>query len=194
MLRVNNPALAIIHAFGRRPYTTRGVQPGAEAFGRETGDKRRGCLPIGTIRAIGIDSRWFERRATERGYSPASVTVLCGARLAAAGDVIRRANPASGVFKLKPIGGDPLFRGQILHDLIRLRVGAELRRQGHVDAHALANHLPNSVIDAAINSAPEAKAIGDGTHPILDAFFAFIESPTGQAIIAALIKALLGGL
>lgn len=105
-----------------------------------------------------------------------------------------RVSRSPGMFPLLVKGGDPLFRGQILHDLIRLRVGAELRRQGHADAHALANHLPNSVIDAAINSAPEAKAIGDGTHPILDAFFAFIESPTGQAIIAALIKALLGGL
>lgn len=196
---------------------TSGVQPGAEAFGRETGDKRRGCLPLGTIRATGTDSRRSERRATERRYSPASVTVARGGEAEAefggcfqtqteGGDPITDGStPTHTEATMDPLTGHPLFKAwanELLH---------RAARQGHAEATKIL-HDPDMLafyhaglptvgeIDPTPAPVPPAPIPPDPTpapHPIRDmiaALFAkIIANP--QAFIAFLMQiiSLFGG-
>jgi len=82
----------------------------------------------------------------------------------------------------------------ILTRVIRFRVAVELRKQGHTfdEAHELAGQLTDDMIHAGVEQTDGAVgAIGDGT--ILQKIIDFLSSPQGQALIALLIKILLGG-
>lgn len=91
-----------------------------------------------------------------------------------------------------------------MHGIIRIKVAAGLRDQGYgfLEARHLSESLSSDVIEgyAAAAGAPTSLAAvpvgagGEILKQFLDAIKAFIESPAGQQLIAALIKLLLGGL
>ncbi len=84
----------------------------------------------------------------------------------------------------------------ILNRLTKLRVAAELRKThgiGWDESRDLADSLTDDVIDSAVHQTEGAVgAIGDGT--LLQKLLDFFASPQGQALIALLIKILLGGI
>lgn len=79
---------------------------------------------------------------------------------------------------------------------VRLATRAKLREQGYRprEIDDLLDGATSDVIDHAATLAsaepPKMGAIGDGS--ILAAIIAFIQSPAGQALIAALLKLLVG--
>ncbi len=88
----------------------------------------------------------------------------------------------------------PLFRVRT-----QLAVAASLRQRGYgiLEARRLSQTVDDDLIGLAAATCPPdvgdgLGAIGDGT--IIAAIIAFIQSPAGQALIAMLIKLLLGGL
>lgn len=89
----------------------------------------------------------------------------------------------------------PLF-----YVVTRLKLRSALREKGYsrAEVNDLVDGATDDVIDAADAIAnagqPESAvgAIGDGT--LIQKFFEFLQSPAGQALLAALMKLLLGGL
>lgn len=86
------------------------------------------------------------------------------------------------------------------HPLLKLRVRTALRAQGKSwsEVNGIMDGWDDSLPDMAATMLPDdAKdaavgALGDGT--LIQALIDFLKSPAGQALIAMLIKLLLGGL
>lgn len=81
----------------------------------------------------------------------------------------------------------------MFHPLVRAHVRRELRSRGVAfgDSFAMAASLSNGDIDDAMASVPEiAGQLGDGSF--LKKVEEFLASPLGQALIAILVKLLLG--
>ena len=101
----------------------------------------------------------------------------------AAGAAVADDPPASS-------GRDPLF-----YRLVKMRTRLALRRRGvsGLDAWAAVEDMDDETIDAvAAAGGPMATAAGLGDGKILDAILEFLRSEQGQALIAALVKLLLG--
>jgi hypothetical protein len=86
-----------------------------------------------------------------------------------------------------PVGS---IRSTVVHDLVRLKVAAELRKQGKTAGEA--RTLAESLSDQLIEGAGSAVGVPGGFfQQLLADLMAFINSPNGQAILGALVKYLL---
>ncbi len=81
----------------------------------------------------------------------------------------------------------------LLHSLVRLRLAAELRRQGHgfIEAHQLSESLTDDVLSGVIQQVSDSKGVsvpGDGS--IFQSFIDFLNAH--WADILAIILKLIG--
>jgi hypothetical protein len=82
------------------------------------------------------------------------------------------------------------IRGTIVHEVVRHRLRAELLNKGYSvsDATALTSTVSNELIEAAADA---AGAPGGFFQQLLQTLITFLQSPQGQALMNALIQALI---
>lgn len=137
------------------------------------------------------------RRVLQKTFGPPAVplavcdpaTGQCAPVTAA---VIVPPQPMASSTKVGAVKASGPLGGTLVHEFVRLRVAAELRKKGQSwsDAHAAAASLSNQMIEAAAGL-PDVGAPSGFFQQLLADLMAFLQSPQGQQIMAALIKALL---
>jgi len=135
------------------------------------------------------------------GLPVARAVPACGTVYPAADSMACDAPPATLPFAAgaTAVGDDSLAsagrRDPLFYRLVKMRTRLALRRRGvsGLDAWAAVEDMDDETIDAvAAAGGPMATAAGIGDGKILDAILEFLRSEQGQALIAALVKLLLG--
>lgn len=113
-------------------------------------------------------------------------------RFAAAFEPMPLPMTAENVAKAAAAPKNGMMGDRVFHTFVRLKVAAELRKRGMsvIDAHTMSQSLTAEMIDSACGAVKiPAKALGDGT--IIQAIIDFFKSPTGQALLKALVEYLI---